>query len=170
MALSASNPALYSDLTDLYTKLNSVISNFGDGMSTINAPSQSTITPSDIVRLQKKMDAMKNDDYLGSVPSLYAAYTTGMERSELLHAPSGEPTSINNLYTRVVCRNTAACTFGKNNHGNNNNGNNSNGTNSNSTNSNGNNNNSTNSNGTKSNGLNFNVSGSNQMTGACTAN
>ena len=77
MAVSTGSSALYSDMKGWYTSLNAVITSYGGGViSSLTVPSSGkNIGATDINNLKSKLDEMKNDTYLGSVPSLYPTYS-----------------------------------------------------------------------------------------------
>lgn len=150
MSVNQGDLALYSDMQYWYNTLNTILTNYGGNLGTLSVPTQDKIDASDINTLKTKVDAMQQDEYLGSVSSMYTTYNV-VNQGTLITATTSSQynTLINNLNNTIKCRNLATnsnttqshgtnshtdktnttYSHGSNNHGNNPNGANAAGTN-----------------------------------------
>lgn len=131
MSITKDEKILNSDIANLYSKLNTVISNYGGSIAKTTSPAVGDkIDNADINDLKDKVTELKNDSYLGSVSSLYLTYSVTNEGTSI--APS---TTITNLSTTILtnlqkikCRNSATNSNTNKSHGSNSHGSNPNGT------------------------------------------
>ncbi len=108
MAIAVGSKLLSSDMQSWYTRLNTIIGNYGGGMAKLTVPAAGKrAEPSDVNNVVTKLNAMKSDAYLGSVPSMYTSYTT-VSTGQIIRASVGLQlnTVIGNLEA-IKCRNTA---------------------------------------------------------------
>mgnify|MGYP003419852365 FL=1 len=76
MAIAVGSHILSTDMRSWYTRLNTIISNYGGGMATLTVPAANKMAEtSDVNNLLSKLNAMKADAYLGSVSSMWTAYS-----------------------------------------------------------------------------------------------
>lgn len=108
MSVDQGNLALYSDMQYWYNTLNTILTNYGGSLGTLSVPTQDKIDASDINTLKTKIDAMKQDEYLGSVSSMYTTYNV-VNQGTLITATTSSQynTLINNLKNTIKCRNLA---------------------------------------------------------------
>ena len=108
MSVDQGNLALYSDMQYWYNTLNTILTNYGGSLGTLSVPAQDKIDASDINNLKNKIDTMKQDEYLGSVSSMYTTYNV-VNQGTLITATTSSQynTLINNLKNTIKCRNLA---------------------------------------------------------------
>ena len=97
----------YSALQNWYSRLNNIITKYGQGsgISTLAVPSSVPVKASDVNNLMAKFNAMKSDRFLGYDKSLYTAYTV-VSTGEIIRATTGNQIEqvIRNLEL-IRCRN-----------------------------------------------------------------
>lgn len=108
MSVDQGDLALYSDMQYWYNTLNTILTNYGGNLGTLSVPAQDKIDASDINTLKNKIDAMQQDEYLGSVSSMYTTYNV-VNQGTLITATTSTQynTVINNLNNTIKCRNIA---------------------------------------------------------------
>lgn len=122
MSITSGNEILNSDIANLYTKLNTVIANYGGSIAQTTSPAVGDkVDNADINDLKTKVEELKADSYLGSVSSLYLTYSVTNDGAVI--APS---TTITNLSTTILtnlqkikCRNQATNSNTNKSHGSN---------------------------------------------------
>lgn len=108
MAIGVGQIILSSDMRSWYTRLNTIISNYGPSLGTLTVPNAGKIAEaSDVNNVVYKLNSMKSDAYLGYDQSLYTAYST-VSVGQIITATTG--TQLNTVITnleRIKCRNDA---------------------------------------------------------------
>ena len=108
MATSQGSSALYSDMQYWYNTLNTILTNYGGSLGTLTVPSQDKIDASDINTLKTKIDNMKQDEYLGSVSSMYTTYSVVSQGTLITATTANQYTTlVDNLKNTIKCRNLA---------------------------------------------------------------
>lgn len=108
MATTQGSKALYSDVKNWYTVFNNLASNYSNGITTLTVPSSGAkITATQINNLHDKIDAFRNDYYLGTVSSYWPQGTDATKGEKIT------PTGISSILatisnaSKVVCKNLA---------------------------------------------------------------
>ena len=117
MAVSQGSTLLSSDMQSWYTRLNTVISKYGGGITQLTVPAANkTITISDMNTIVNKFNSIKTDAYLGNDSSIYTAGYSTVSQGELIQVQKG--TAILTTLTRleaIRCRNDARYNQGNSN-------------------------------------------------------
>lgn len=110
MSIVKNNQLDINDLVTLYSQLNNLLkfSNITSTLSTDNLNSDKKVGASDINQICTKFDAMKQDEYLSTVSSMFSTYTTVTSKSQIIAEDiSPITTTLKTLTQNVVCKNTA---------------------------------------------------------------
>lgn len=117
MAVSQGSTLLSSDMRSWYTRLNTVISKYGGGITQLTVPAANkSITVSDMNAVVNKFNSIKTDAYLGNDSSIYTAGYSTVSQGEIITAAKG--TAILTTLTRleaIRCRNDARYSQGNSN-------------------------------------------------------
>ena len=99
MAIGVGQIILSSDMRSWYTRLNTIIRNYGPSLGTLTVPNAGKIAEaSDVNNVVYKLNAMKNDAYLGYDKSLYTAYAA-VSVGQIIAATTG--TQLNTVITNL---------------------------------------------------------------------
>ena len=116
MAIAQGSLILSSDMRSWYTRLNAIISKYGGGViTTMTVPAvNKKAQASDVNTIVAKLNQMKADQFLGSVPSMYTAYSV-VAVGDYIRVTTGQQlnTVITNLEA-IKCRNRATNAYGVN--------------------------------------------------------
>lgn len=111
MATTQGSPLQDEDLQSWYNSLNTIISNYGGGeISQLTVPADNEkAKTSHVNNFFNKMDEMKQDEYLGSVSSIYPTYSI-VQSGTLIQSNIGTILSNatnSNYLGQIKCRNKA---------------------------------------------------------------
>lgn len=125
MSISSGNKMSATDIQNLYTELNEVITNYGGNITTLTQPTAGEkVDNADINDLITKINTMKADTYLGTESDLYLTYTVINEGTKIVPntTTTNLSTTILTNLQKIKCRNSAnnsntQKTHGTNSHG-----------------------------------------------------
>lgn len=113
MAVTQGSSAIYTDMKYWYDQLNTIIGNYGGGViAQMTVPAQAGIKATDINTLKSKVDEMKADTYLGSVPSLYPTYSVVTAGTQIQATIGAQYNTLISSLQAIKCRNMATNSSG----------------------------------------------------------